>query len=111
MNLEEVKQISTDFAKLILEELKPKYIILYGSYAKGTAKNDSDIDIAVIFDKYIDKFFDYWIWMFTLTKIHKFRQIEPDILNLQKDSSGFASYILQTGIIIYPFSCNLTTSI
>jgi len=36
---------------LVLQNIKPKEIILYGSYAKGTASEDSDIDIAVIVSK------------------------------------------------------------
>lgn len=41
-----------------IEEIKKKYnvtaIILFGSYAKGTANEDSDIDIAVISDDFDD---------------------------------------------------------
>ena len=41
-----------------IEEIKKHYnvdtIILFGSYAKGTENNDSDIDIAIISDDFED---------------------------------------------------------
>ena len=43
-----------DSVNKFIEEIKKKYnvtaIILFGSYAKGTENEDSDIDIAVISD-------------------------------------------------------------
>ena len=36
------------FSELALDIIKPEVIVLYGSYAKGTANEDSDIDIAII---------------------------------------------------------------
>ena len=44
--------------KILFEEIKKYYnvaaIILFGSYAKGTENEDSDIDIAVISDDFED---------------------------------------------------------
>jgi predicted nucleotidyltransferase len=42
-----------DYLKKIIEKLKPAdpyKIVLFGSYAKGTAKPDSDIDLMVLID-------------------------------------------------------------
>jgi len=38
------------YASLVTQELSPDAIILYGSYAKGTAHEDSDIDVAFAFN-------------------------------------------------------------
>ena len=45
--------------KELIEELKSKYsdfkgIYLFGSHARGEANDDSDIDLAIIFDRIID---------------------------------------------------------
>jgi uncharacterized protein len=52
MDKSNVINIARDYA----EKIKMKYhfnrIILFGSYAKGTYNEDSDIDIAVIFNDY-----------------------------------------------------------
>ena len=37
-------QIIRDF---LLNKINPCFIIVFGSYAKGTAKKNSDIDVAV----------------------------------------------------------------
>ncbi len=36
--------------KRIVEELRPEKIILFGSYAQGTATRDSDVDLLVIME-------------------------------------------------------------
>jgi predicted nucleotidyltransferase len=50
-----------DYLNLVVERLKaadPYKIVLFGSYAKGEAKPDSDIDLMVILDnEYITKSF------------------------------------------------------
>jgi len=45
----EIEEIINKF-KGVVDELgiKPKEIILYGSYAEGTARDDSDIDLIVV---------------------------------------------------------------
>ena len=41
------------FTKILKEEFKNnlKCIILYGSWAKGTAREDSDVDLIAVFEK------------------------------------------------------------
>lgn len=48
----ELKKIVDDVVRLVLEtdDLKVDKIILYGSYAKGTADEESDIDIMILCD-------------------------------------------------------------
>ena len=45
-----VKEIVKQYADVVIKELSPVDIILYGSYAKGNANSESDIDVAVICD-------------------------------------------------------------
>ena len=54
-----VLTIIDDFQKALLcEQIRPQKIILFGSYACGTARPDSDIDLIVVSDDFEDK--DYW---------------------------------------------------
>lgn len=50
LNKQEIKSILLIFSKQLKEIYKDKLIniILFGSHAKGTAKEDSDIDILII---------------------------------------------------------------
>jgi hypothetical protein len=45
----EIKEIIEKFRGITVElGIRPKEIILYGSYAEGTARDDSDIDLIVV---------------------------------------------------------------
>lgn len=47
----EIKAIISEFVRMTLEAVEISEIILFGSWAKGTASIRSDIDLAVIFKK------------------------------------------------------------
>ncbi len=50
----EILNSINEFIKEIKKHYNVKAIILFGSYAKGTEREDSDIDIAVISDDFDD---------------------------------------------------------
>ena len=54
MDKSDALNIARVFAELIKTNFNPQQIILFGSYAKGTSHDDSDIDIAVVFADYDD---------------------------------------------------------
>ena len=49
-DLQEVKKTVRRFSDCVSEQLPVKKVLLYGSYAKGTATDDSDVDVAVFLD-------------------------------------------------------------
>ena len=49
-SLQEVKESVKRFGECVSRELPVRKILLYGSYAKGSARIDSDIDVAVFVD-------------------------------------------------------------
>lgn len=59
MDKNAVLTIISDFKKALIEAgVTPDKIILYGSYAAGTARPDSDIDLVVVSDDF--ETMDYW---------------------------------------------------
>ena len=79
---------------------KPKEVYLYGSYAKGTAHKDSDIDVAFVYDKYeSDTYLEDWAKLWRLSHEVDIR-IEPVIVDKNDDISGFLSDIKNNGILI-----------
>jgi predicted nucleotidyltransferase len=59
MDKKDVLEIIHDFKNALqLEKINPQQIILFGSYASGNARPDSDIDLVVISDDFEGK--DYW---------------------------------------------------
>ncbi len=52
MDNKEALSLARQFADAVKSKYDFKKIFLFGSFVKGTATNDSDIDIAVVFDNY-----------------------------------------------------------
>jgi len=74
---------------------------LYGSYAKGTAREDSDIDIAIIVSRLIGDYLD------SATMLYRLREeiddrIKPVLLEEESEKSGFLEDVRKTGYRIYP---------
>ena len=79
--------------------LKPRAIVLYGSYANGTASEYSDIDIAVILDGFSGDYLE------TSKQLYKLRRnisadIEPVLLDSTLDENGFVAEVLRTGQVL-----------
>lgn len=74
-------------------------LILFGSYARGNQRADSDIDVAVVVNSIDTDFFFYAPLLWKLRQEVDDR-IEPVLLVNGKDESGFLKEILQTGLII-----------
>jgi predicted nucleotidyltransferase len=100
MDRETAINIANQYAKVVAGELNPSAIFLYGSYANDKANKNSDIDVAVIFNGF------YGNWLKTSAKLWKLRRdisddIEPILLDLTKDPSGFVNDIIETGEMLY----------
>lgn len=100
MGFEEVIDKTEKYSKLVIEFMNPKMIILYGSFAKGNAREDSDIDIAIVCDSLGDDFLEKSHQLFKLRRTIDTR-IEPVLIDKENDQSGFYEEILKTGKIIY----------
>ncbi|MFH1051681.1 MAG: nucleotidyltransferase domain-containing protein [bacterium] len=100
MDKSEVIEKLRNYSKRINEISNPELIYLFGSYAKGNWHKDSDIDVAVIFDKLNVDRYDI------MKKILRIRRdidlkIEPIIFEKGVDPSGFLQTIIDTAELIY----------
>lgn len=102
MDKEQVKRLVEEYAKVVTSNMIVNQIILYGSYARGDYRKDSDIDVAVIVPRSsISKNI-----LDDMAKLFKLRRnistdIEPILLIDEKDSSGFLDNILSYGEVVY----------
>lgn len=88
------------YVDLVRDYFPVQKAILYGSYAKGTAREYSDIDVAVIVDK-IDDILESEYKLFELRRDID-EMIEPLIFEANSsDPSGFLAEIQKTGEVIY----------
>lgn len=78
-----------------------KQFYLFGSYAKGTQRKDSDIDVALIVD-HLEEDYDFFkmeplLWLLK-TKVDY--RIEPHLIARDTDESEILQEIERTGIEI-----------
>jgi predicted nucleotidyltransferase len=100
MDQEPVINRVKQFADVVRQNFQVKKIILYGSYAKGSASEHSDIDVAVVLDSNEEDLLTSEAKLFKLRRDIDVR-IEPVLLDEQNDKSGFLEEITKTGEIIY----------
>jgi predicted nucleotidyltransferase len=48
--LQVTKELVNEMAEIIVREVNPRKIILFGSHARGTARPDSDLDFLIVED-------------------------------------------------------------
>jgi predicted nucleotidyltransferase len=88
------------YADVVRQNFNVKKVILYGSYSRGSARKDSDIDVAVVLSRIDEDFLMAEAKLFRLRRKIDTR-IEPVLLEESNDKSGFLEEILKTGEVIY----------
>ena len=107
MDRNNVKEINKEIAEIVdkyVAVVKENYdvvaIVLFGSYAKGTEHEDSDIDIAVVTDDIKTDKFDEEVKL-TLLRRKIDSRIEPHIIKVEdyeNDETPFVVEVKNTGI-------------
>ena len=102
MDKEKVRRLVEEYAKLVVSNMVVNKIILYGSYARGDFRKDSDIDVAVVVPR-ISISDDILKDMAKLFKLRRSisNNIEPVLLIDEDDPSGFLESISQYGEVVY----------
>ena len=95
-----IMEIVQKYVKKICENYKVYAIILFGSYAKGTELEDSDIDIAIITDDIKNDIFDEELNLMKLRRNIDTR-IEPHLIRIEDYKNAetpFIQEVIDTGI-------------
>ena len=91
---------------LIIEKLNPVLVYVFGSFARGELREDSDIDLAFLSD---GEFTSYEIFMLA-QEIAEIYNREVDLIDLKKASTVFKAQIVGTGDVIYCSDENIQTN-
>jgi predicted nucleotidyltransferase len=100
MDKTEALALAKQYASVVAQEIHPDKIFLYGSYAKGTATDESDIDIAVIFYNFSGDWMQTYIRLASLCREISCL-IEPILLDSADDRSGFIDEISKHSEVLY----------
>ena len=102
MDKEKVMELVEQYAQLVIKNMIVNKIILYGSYARGDYRKDSDIDVAVIIPKNTvsDDILSDMAKLFKLRRTIS-TDIEPILLINEEDESGFLDSISEYGEVVY----------
>ena len=95
-----VVEIARVYAQKVKNLMPVSMVILYGSHAQGTAQQHSDIDIAVVVDKFHGDYLQASAVLFSLVRTVN-KRIEPVLVCREHDKSGFFENVLRHGKIIY----------
>ena len=96
----EIIDIVNKYIEIVSQNYDVIAIILFGSYARGTQREDSDIDIAVITDDIKTDKFDEEVNLMQLRNNIDYR-IEPHIISIadyENDETPFVVEVKSTGI-------------
>jgi len=93
----------SEFIEAIKNKYHPQKVVLFGSYAKGTYTQNSDIDVAVIVDEIHGDFLEETQGLYKIRRKIDL-SIEPVLLEVNGDNSRFLEEILSTGEVLYTLS-------
>jgi predicted nucleotidyltransferase len=100
MRQSEVIKLLERFSAVVAGRYSPNAVILYGSYAKGSPRASSDIDVAVMFDDFsgnwIEASTDLWDISYTIDS-----RIEPFLVDKSTANPSFVDEIEATGRVIW----------
>jgi len=99
MDNREIINKLVNYKLLVSKYFDVDQVVLYGSYAKGNEREDSDIDVAIIVNSIDQDFFSYAPLLWKLRRDIDDR-IEPVLIEKNKDESGFLKEVMRTGLVI-----------
>ncbi|MDR0305898.1 MAG: nucleotidyltransferase domain-containing protein [Chitinispirillales bacterium] len=103
MDKEQAIRTAERFAERVAKEFNPRQILLFGSYLDGTYRENSDIDVAVVFDK--DSEPENWLKAASRMQMIRWEikasKIEPHLMELDNGSDSFAHHVQEVGKVLY----------
>ena len=99
MDKEEVIRKLVQYKRLLSQSMSFDKMMLFGSYARGTQREDSDVDVAIIVDEMQGDYFSTRPLLWRIRREVDDR-IEPVLLETKHDQGGFLKEIMKNGILI-----------
>lgn len=82
---------------MLTKKFDPSFIIIFGSYAKQTTHEGSDVDIAFYTNKEVTQYEAFIVAQELAAALHR----EVDLVNIKDASTVFQAQIYSTGKVIF----------
>ena len=104
---QEARKVIGDILRKLVADYAPQRVILFGSYAHGNPRSDSDVDLLIIKET-SDRFIDRWVTVRRILSDAK-RSLPLDILILTPQEVAhrlaigdqFVAEVLERGEVLY----------
>lgn len=84
-------QLEDTIKEVLQERVQPSFILLFGSYAKGIAREDSDLDIAYFSETTLSNYERFLL----AGDLAEMCQIDVDLVDIKQVDTVFAAQIFQ----------------
>lgn len=108
MGIKKIKPIINIYIKELKKSIKPQKVMVFGSYAKNSAKKDSDIDLIVLSKDFKKLSFDKRLSLLNASRLNpKTRKVSMDIFGYTQEEFENASPLTtlgeakETGVTVY----------
>ena len=91
------EEVGKHLVDIITKKLNPDFILLFGSYAKGTTHADSDIDLAYFSNKQLSPDERFIL----ASELAELAGCEVDLIDITQIDTVFTIQIFEQGIPIY----------
>jgi uncharacterized protein len=92
-----IKEMKNQMIEVLQKETNPDFIILFGSFAKGTAREESDVDLAYFSDKQLSSYERFNL----ANDLALICEREVDLVDIREINTIFAMQIFENGVPIY----------
>ncbi len=91
------------FCLSVIKDEKPKLILLFGSFASGEYREDSDVDVLLVYEQlalpYSARFQRFY--RFSKGRVYPCAYTVEEIIAMLETENSFISNILDRGVVLY----------
>jgi uncharacterized protein len=91
------EEMKKQMIEVLRNETNPDFIILFGSFAKGTAREDSDVDLAYFSDKQLSSYERFNL----ANQLALTCERDVDLVDILDIDTIFAMQIFESGVPLY----------
>lgn len=89
-------QTKQQIIRILQEQVQPAFVLLFGSYAQGTEREGSDLDIAYFSEKALPNYERFLL----AGELAQVCQLDVDLIDIRKVDTVFAVQIFATGVLL-----------